>query len=109
MELNPIGLAVPVFVVLIAIEYVWARLIRRKLFRLNDTVDGNAKLPPANTSSHGRGADKEGAYRGGGAREGSIFTESDRAIRRQKTLERPIERREEKESTLVMLNVWCVV
>ena len=38
MELNPIGLAVPVFVVLIGIEYIWARLVGRKLFRLNDTV-----------------------------------------------------------------------
>jgi alkylglycerol monooxygenase len=38
LELNPIGLAVPAFVVLIAIEYVWARLVGRKLFRLNDTV-----------------------------------------------------------------------
>jgi len=38
MELNPIGLAVPVFFGLMAVEFVWARVAGRKLFRLNDTV-----------------------------------------------------------------------
>ena len=38
MELNPIGLAVPAFFGLMALEFLWARLAGRKLFRLNDTV-----------------------------------------------------------------------
>jgi len=38
VDLNPIGLAVPAFFGLMAIEYIWARLAGRKLFRLNDTV-----------------------------------------------------------------------
>jgi len=38
MELNPIGIAVPAFFALMALEFLWARAAGKTLFRLNDTV-----------------------------------------------------------------------
>jgi sterol desaturase/sphingolipid hydroxylase (fatty acid hydroxylase superfamily) len=38
MQLNPIGLAVPVFFGLMAIELLWSRRAKRQVYRLNDTM-----------------------------------------------------------------------